>query len=137
MKYSGREHAGFEPAINNNITALITLIEEKYVSAPGASRPLDMAKRAQFFALDVVSELGHGKPFGFLRRDEDLHQFLEYTDMYWPMLALVVCLPGLTRLFSMWPFRMVMPRVGDDKGFGALFGWVLLFLGLVLGMLTG
>ena len=75
-KYSGREHGGFEPAIDNNITALISLIEQKYISTPGESRPLDMAKRAQFFALDVVSEIGHGRPFGFLRQDKDLHQFL-------------------------------------------------------------
>ena len=84
-----------------------------------------MAKRAQFFALDVVSAAGHGRPFGFLARDEDLFSFLAYTDMYWPLLALVVCLPGLTALFSSWPLRGVMPRVGDDVGSGALFGWVV------------
>ena len=125
-KYSGREHGGFEPAIDNNITSLISLIEEKYISTPGVCRPLDMAKRAQFFALDVVSEIGHGRPFGFLRQDKDLYQFLEQTDTYWPMVALVVCLPGLTTLFSMWPLNMAMPKVGDEVGSGALFGWVSL-----------
>lgn len=83
-----------------------------------------MAKKTQFFSLDVVSEVGHGKPFGFIREDRDLHGFLGETDAYWPMLALIVCLPGLTELFGMWPLRTVMPRVGGEKGAGALFGWV-------------
>lgn len=57
-----------------------------------------MAKRAQFFALDVLGEVSQGRPFGFLQKDEDLYSFLEFTDRYWGLLALVVCLPGLTGL---------------------------------------
>ncbi|SPO06561.1 related to pisatin demethylase (cytochrome P450) [Cephalotrichum gorgonifer] len=122
--YSGREHGGFEPAIDTIVATFISLIESRYISAPGASRPFDMAKRAQFFSLDVVSAVSHGRPFGFLRRDEDLHGFLADTDMYWPLLALVVCIPGLTGLFSRWPFRLAMPLVDDESGAGAVFGFV-------------
>ena len=88
---------------------------------PGNCRPFDLAKRAQFFTLDVLAEVGQGRPFGFLKKDEDLHEFLRYTDMYWSMLAIVVCLPWMTRVLSTWPFRLMMPRVGDEKGSGALF----------------
>lgn len=41
---------------------------------------MDLAKKIPFFTLDVISHVGLGKPFGDLKADKDVHDYLKSTE---------------------------------------------------------
>ncbi|KAH7374639.1 cytochrome P450 [Plectosphaerella cucumerina] len=74
--YSGRENLELEPAIDERMREFLTLIRGKYLSTPKRIVPVDMAKKVQYFTLDVITGVGLGKPFGMLRADADVDGYL-------------------------------------------------------------
>lgn len=102
----------------------MNLIETSYVSTPDTYRPLDLAEKAQFFALDAIGDIGFGSAFGFLAHDMDLHRYIEITDSSLPVLNVLSTMPWLTNVVHKWPFTLVLPKDGDELGFGRLMGWV-------------
>jgi cytochrome P450 len=58
----------------------VHLIRTKY-AAPAASvapwKPMDLASKIQYLTLDVVCELSLGKPFGDLKADADVYNYLK------------------------------------------------------------
>ena len=64
-----------EQGTDTQIQALVKLLDAKYTTSGSQIRPLDFARVAQFFTLDVISYLAFGKPIGFLLKDEDLHGY--------------------------------------------------------------
>jgi cytochrome P450 len=50
------------------------------VSSTTPSMPMDLAKKIPYFTLDVISHIGLGQPFGDLRADTDLHDYLEASE---------------------------------------------------------
>jgi len=69
-----------EPNIDTHIKELVHLIHTKY-AAPAASvkpaKSMNLAVTIQYLTLDVVSELSLGKPFGDLKADEDVNDYLK------------------------------------------------------------
>jgi cytochrome P450 len=59
---------------------LVHLIRSKY-AAPAASttssQPMDLASTIQYLTLDVISEISLGKPFGDLKADRDVNDYLK------------------------------------------------------------
>lgn len=55
---------------------LLALIRDKYVSTPERIVPMDLAKKVQYFTLDVITGVGLGAPFGMLRADADVGGYL-------------------------------------------------------------
>lgn len=52
----------------------------KYASAAKStvpSNPMDLAKKIPYFTLDVISHVGLGEPFGDLKADEDIKDYLK------------------------------------------------------------
>ncbi|PHH60027.1 hypothetical protein CDD81_2195 [Ophiocordyceps australis] len=84
LGYSGRDMGGFEPGVDKQIAALVRLIECKYLSTATEYRPMDLALKCNYFALDVISELGFGAAFGFLAEDRDLYRYNEMTRKFFP-----------------------------------------------------
>ncbi|KAH6677016.1 cytochrome P450 71A20 [Plectosphaerella plurivora] len=74
--YSGRENQELEPAIDERVREFLALIKDKYISTSGRVVPVDMAKKIQYFTLDVITGVGLGKPFGMLRADADVDGYL-------------------------------------------------------------
>jgi len=85
-------------------------------------KPLDLSTRSNFFALDVISDVSFGKPFGFLVEDKDLYNYIEITDSAVPMLSLLQAFPRITNVLYSWPLRLALPSTGDQVGFGRLMG---------------
>ncbi|KAF5007492.1 hypothetical protein FDECE_6180 [Fusarium decemcellulare] len=73
--YSGRENGGFEPSIDKHVASFVNLIETEYLSTADKFRPIDLGTKTSYFTLDVISELGFGASFGFLKENKDLHHF--------------------------------------------------------------
>lgn len=77
-QYSGKENPTLEPSIDEHVEELITLVR-KYASSKtptASSTPMDLAKKIPYFTLDVISHIGLGEPFGDLKADDDIKDYL-------------------------------------------------------------
>ncbi|CAO2647730.1 Nn.00g086520.m01.CDS01 [Neocucurbitaria sp. VM-36] len=80
--YSGKENPTLEPSIDTHVKELIELVRKYAAPASSArtSTPMDLAKKIPFFTLDVISHVGLGEPFGNLKADEDLKDYLKSSE---------------------------------------------------------
>ncbi|KAK3313220.1 cytochrome P450 [Apodospora peruviana] len=121
--YSGKSGSDFEDGINRGIAALIDLIERKYISDGGPDfRLLDLAVKTHYYALDSLGEIAFSKPFGFLANDQDMHDIIKLNDQLLPVLFLASNFTWFIKLLLKWPFYYLLPRDGDNAGFGYIMG---------------
>ncbi|TDZ27753.1 Cytochrome P450 monooxygenase lolP1 [Colletotrichum spinosum] len=116
--YAGRDDGGFEPGVDRIVAQFVRLIENKYVSTAADFRPVEFSHKAQYFALDVISELSFGEALGFLARDEDLYGYVALNDDVFPVLALVLNVPWIGIVMQHWPLSKFLPFSNDKYGFG-------------------
>ncbi|KAK7430183.1 hypothetical protein QQZ08_003368 [Neonectria magnoliae] len=129
-EYSGKENEGFgfEPGMDRQLLNFLALLDRKYISTDAATRPVDLAEKTQFFALDAIGDVSLGEPFGYLARDEDLYNYNEINASSLPVMNVVSALPWLTQVVHRWPLCLVLPREGDQVGFGRLMGFARNFV---------
>ena len=117
---------GFEPGIDKHVAKLVRLLDDKYISRPGQYRPVDMALKCNYFALDVISELGFGAAFGFLDHDRDLYDYNKQTRRFFPFVMFMTNVPLFLSMLGRWPVSTLGPTAGDAAGFGRLMQCVWL-----------
>lgn len=116
--YGGREVQDLEPKIDKNILAFIQLLR-KYADN---NKPVDLGRRAQFFTLDVISDLAFGEPFGFLETDSDVYKYIQITEETLPSVMVTTVVPWLVKVLSSPLFKKLLPSEKDRLGFGKLMG---------------
>ncbi|KAJ4175219.1 hypothetical protein NW754_005639 [Fusarium falciforme] len=116
--YGGREVENLEPKIDKNILAFIKLLR-KYADE---NKPVDLGRRAQFFTLDVLSDLAFGEPFGFLETDSDVYEYIKTTEETLPMVMVTTVVPWLVKVLSSPIFKSLLPSEKDRLGFGRVMG---------------
>ncbi|WYZ41627.1 hypothetical protein EsH8_V_000522 [Colletotrichum jinshuiense] len=116
--YSGREVENLEEKIDDNLLRLIRLIDD-YIDT---GKPFDFGRKAQFFTLDVISDIAFGEPFGFMATDSDVHGYIEQTEKAMPLFMAVTVFPWIIRMFASPLFRAVLPSEKDRLGFGKVMG---------------
>jgi cytochrome P450 len=81
---------------------------------------MDLARKVQFFTLDVISDVGMGKTFGMLQSDTDIEDYLQSSEegLRIGNLALALGFSWITQA----PFigRFIAPSAEDRKGFGRM-----------------
>lgn len=102
------------------MSALIKLIDTKYITTESEYRPLDFGRRAQYFTLDVISTVAYGSPFGFLSTDTDVYQYIETSEKVIPAAMMVTVLPWLNGLLKSPLMKSLMPSENDPIGFGKI-----------------
>ncbi|KAH6637940.1 putative cytochrome P450 monooxygenase [Boeremia exigua] len=120
--YSGKENSSLEPDIDGQLQELLHLIRSKYISTPAVSKPMDLARKVQYFTLDVISTIGFGEAFGDLKADADLNEYIESGEQGLFIVAVSTAL-GLTK-YMQWPpiARLLGPSEKDKSGFGRMIG---------------
>lgn len=118
LKYSGKEVEDLESKIDQNVIRLVDLLE-KYVSQ---DKPFDFGLKAQYFTLDVISDLAFGEPFGDVASDSDIHEYIKTVEQNMPTILLTTVLPWLLALLSSPIFRSMMPSDKDNIGVGKTMG---------------
>ncbi|PFH61477.1 hypothetical protein XA68_17308 [Ophiocordyceps unilateralis] len=113
--YSGKEVDNLEAKIDRNVLALIRLLDSKYVAA---NQPFDFGRKAQYFTLDVISDLAFGKPFGDLDSDSDVHKYISTMETNMPNIILTSSLPWLLSLLASPLLRWMLPSERDVIGVG-------------------
>lgn len=122
-QYSGKENPSLEASVDEQLIHFINLIQEKYLSSASLSRLVDFARIAQYFALDVITDVASGKPYGFIETDSDVHDYLKIQSILFPIFECFSTLPSLERLIRFPPIsKAVMPTAKDSKGLGHLMG---------------
>ncbi|KAF2467480.1 cytochrome P450 [Lindgomyces ingoldianus] len=120
--YSGKENKSMEGTIDTQILKIVELIEIKYLSRAGSYHPMDFAQKAQYFTLDVISDLAFGHAFGYLEQDDDVFDYIKITNSYIPIMLILANVPSLANLLHSRLFRGLLPSESDKLGFGAFIG---------------
>jgi hypothetical protein len=55
--------------VDEQVQDFLNLIRSKYISSDRSVVPIDLAKKVQYFTLDIISTVGLGKSFGILQSD--------------------------------------------------------------------
>ena len=106
--------------MDEQVHNLLNLIRSKYISSDHSVVPMDLAKKVQYFTLDVISSVGLGKSFGMLQNDQDVDHYLQSSEE-----GLAIGNTALALGFS-WitqaPFigRFIAPSPKDNNGFGKM-----------------
>jgi hypothetical protein len=75
--------------------------------------------------LDSITDLAYGAPFGYLEKDEDLHDFVKTIHGHLPILGILGTVPWLARIANnKWVRSVTGPFPTDDKGIGKVLGYV-------------
>ncbi|KAK3949388.1 hypothetical protein QBC32DRAFT_327021 [Pseudoneurospora amorphoporcata] len=74
---SGKESHELESSVDVHVTKLVQLIRTKYCSTETKTNPFDLGKKMQYLALDVISHIGFGEPFGDLLSDQYVGGYIE------------------------------------------------------------
>ncbi|KAI8239311.1 Cytochrome P450 monooxygenase lolP1 [Colletotrichum sp. SAR 10_96] len=118
--YSGRENLDLEPKIDARLNDLLTLIRTKYLSTESRIIPMDLAKKVQYFTLDVISDVGLGKTFGMLTADADVDGYLQSAEQGLTAASFALAF-GLSWLAQAPVIgRFLAPSPTDDNGFGRM-----------------
>ncbi|KAJ2894578.1 hypothetical protein MKZ38_007401 [Zalerion maritima] len=120
--YSGKDVDDVEPKIMTNVERLVHLIESKYITTRDSYKPMDLARKASFFTMDVISDIAFDTPYGFLDKDSDIKKYLEESEAIIPSLVITAVFPWMARALRSPIFKPLMPTPEDDKGFGVLMG---------------
>ncbi|EWG49992.1 hypothetical protein FVEG_09330 [Fusarium verticillioides 7600] len=116
--YRGREVEHLEPKIDKNILSFMKLLG-KYADE---KKPVDFGRRAQFFTLDVISDLAFGEPLGFLETDSDVYKYIQITEEMLPAVMVTTIIPWLVKVLSSPVFKSLLPSEKDRLGFEKLMG---------------
>ncbi|PVH84007.1 cytochrome P450 [Cadophora sp. DSE1049] len=121
--FAGKTNKSIEPSIDKHIQNLISLIREKYISTPTSFKPIDMARRVSFFTLDVITDIAFGQPFGNLKNDTDMYEYIELTEEMLPMMAIISNVPLFRTMFTTgWVSKLLFPSDKSEKGIGKMVG---------------
>ena len=126
--YAGREIEGLEAAVCERMNEFIGRIDREYVTEPGESRKVvDIARRIQFLAVDVITHLCFGKPLGFVQNNKDMFSFLQTIEQQLPIVqhfSVVLELNTIIRKIVdvPWLKPYIAPSARDTKGIGVIMG---------------
>jgi len=119
--YSGKEVDGVEARVDKNILALVEdLIGTRYVDR---NKIFDFGRKAQYFTLDVISDLAYGEAFGFMREDADVHNYIKITEEQFSMLLALTIYPWIIGVLSSKWLKRLLPGDEDPYGFGKFMGY--------------
>ncbi|KAF2178823.1 cytochrome P450 [Zopfia rhizophila CBS 207.26] len=121
--YSGKENPHLEADIDEQIASFLDLIRRKYLSTSAVVKPMDFGRKAQYFTLDVITKVSYGKAFGYLERDEDMHEYIKTTEDLVPFLTFFASVPLANAVLNRsWVKEKLGPGPEDKKGMGKLMG---------------
>ena len=109
-----------EYSIDTNIATLISLIERKYLSTETEYKPMDFAEKAQFFTLDIITDIAFGRAFGYLDSDSDCYSYVEKTAESLAMMMLVGVFPWMVPILHSPLLRVFIPSDKDALGLGKI-----------------
>ena len=121
--YSGKENVTLERDIDDCITELIHLIENRYVTTDGKVKFMDLAQKIQFFTADVMSKLSFDAKFHDLRDDNDNLDYIQEVYTNFPVMFCFSVIPKFVDFMTNTGILSLMaPTANSKMGFGRILG---------------
>ena len=120
--YGGKDVDNLHDQIDKQVAGLVSLLERKYLSTDTDFRPVDLARKVQYFTLDVISALAFGKELGYLAADEDLHGYIKTTESTLPIMLAMALVPWLLYTIQSPRLKRFIPNVRSIVGIGTVVG---------------
>ncbi|CAK7221886.1 hypothetical protein SBRCBS47491_004682 [Sporothrix bragantina] len=124
--YGGKDVDGLHEIIDTQVAGFIKLLESKYLAeepskkSNASYRTVDLARKVQFFTLDVISALAFGNAFGYLEADADKFGYIRTTESTVPILMSTAIMPWIVNLLQSPYLRPFMPNVRGMVGIGTV-----------------
>jgi len=84
---------------------------------------MDMARKASYFTMDVITDVAFRQPFGNLVEDRDTHRYIQSTEEMLPIMITLTSVPALSAFFQFpWVAKLFSPNDKDTTGVGKLIG---------------
>jgi hypothetical protein len=114
-----------ESIIDERMSYWISRIDENCVSTPDESKVVDMAKKIQYLAMDMITHLCFGEPLGFVDADGDVYDFITTMEKQVPFIQHFSVLLELNAIKTMvmdipWFRKFVVPSATDKSGMGKI-----------------
>jgi hypothetical protein len=109
--------------MDRNIQGLIDLIRTKYLSSDSENKPFDFGRKAQYFLLDVISDMSYGEPFGYMTTDSDLYDYTKSVEGVFVFAALITVFPVVNQILGLRIMKAIIPSDKDPLGFGKILGY--------------
>lgn len=123
-QYGGKEIMALEEKIDQNVLALVHLIESRYLSGPDETKAFDLTQKSQYFTMDTIGDISFGQPFGFLKEDKDMYDYLKTSAESFPFFTMLSMFPALVRILAWDTLQKYLPSAKDQMGFGRIMGFV-------------
>ncbi|KFY37707.1 hypothetical protein V494_04641 [Pseudogymnoascus sp. VKM F-4513 (FW-928)] len=121
--YTGKTNAFLESTIDSHVLNLVRLVRSKYLSSSAEFIPMDMAKKAAFLTMDVITDIAFRQSFGNLVDDHDTHRYIQSTEEMLPVMITLTSIPALSAFFQFpWVAKLFSPNDKDATGVGKLIG---------------
>jgi hypothetical protein len=102
---------------------LVHLIEQHYLSTDGACRVMDWAHVAQYFTMDVLTDVAFSRCLGYLKNNADMHGYIKTVRAYMPVLEMQTNIPLVNTVLGNSMLRKLMaPTAKDRLGMGKMMG---------------
>ena len=84
---------------------------------------MDWAHVAQYFTMDVLTDIAFSRPLGYLKQSADLHGCIKTVRAYMPVLELQTNIPVINTILGNPVLRKLMaPTAKDRFGMGKMMG---------------
>jgi len=121
--FSGKTNPSLESSIDVHVQGLLDLLRRKYISTADSLKPVDMARKAAFFTMDVITDLAFAKPFGNLKNDTDTYNYIQSTEDLVPTVLRISSIPALKSVFELeWVSKAMFPSDTSENGLGKVVG---------------
>ncbi|KAK5654058.1 hypothetical protein OQA88_7736 [Cercophora sp. LCS_1] len=117
--YTGRDIDHLEPRVDRNVLDLVNMLDREYISK---GLIFDFGRKAQYFTLDVISDVSFGQAFGFVKSNSDKYDYLAILEAHLPHLIMTSVYPGLVELMRLPILKKLFPSERDEVGFGRFIG---------------
>ncbi|KAF2834894.1 cytochrome P450 [Patellaria atrata CBS 101060] len=119
--YSGKEVPNVEETIDKWVLEWVKLIERKYISSPSDTKLMDLARQAQYFTLDVISDLAFGDPFGDIVDDTDKFDYIKTTEEAAGPIGVLAIFPRVHKWIEQSRvIDLLAPSAKDKTGLGPI-----------------
>lgn len=121
--YSGKEVPNLESKIDKHIQSWIDLINRKYISSSAETKPMDLGRTAQYFTLDVISDIAFNHPFRDIPDDRDNFDYIKTTEDAIGPMAVLSIFPNVHRWIERSRLMdLLAPTAKDKTGLGRIVG---------------
>ena len=87
---------------------------------------MDWAVMAQYFTMDVLTDVAFSRPFGYLKDNADLFGYIKTVQQYMPVLEMQANIPLVNTVMNNKLLKTLLaPTASDTFGMGKMMGFVL------------